>query len=60
MNQPAISLIDVLSPPVNQWLRDLVRRKTNLPPGVRVVRFSDENDDVTEPAVDVVASSSTK
>lgn len=60
MNQPAISLIDVLTPPVNQWLRDLVRRKTNLPAGVRVVRFSDDNDDITEPVVEVAASSRAK
>lgn len=60
MNQPAISLIDVLTPPVNQWLRDLVRRKTNLPAGVRVVRFSDESDDITEPVVEVAASSCAK
>ena len=47
MNQPAISLIDVLMPPGNRWLMELSRRKADLPPGVRIVRFS-ENDDASE------------
>lgn len=45
MNQNSISLIDVLTPPVNQWLKELSRRKANLPSGVRVVRFSESDDD---------------
>lgn len=45
MNQPSISLIDVLTPPVNQWLKELSRRKANLPTGVRVVRFSESDED---------------
>ncbi|RLJ64845.1 hypothetical protein [Sulfurisoma sediminicola] len=47
MNQQAISLIDVLMPPGNRWLMELSRRKADLPPGVRIVRFS-ENDDASE------------
>ena len=47
MNQPAISLIDVLMPPGNRWLMELSRRKADLPPNVRIVRFS-ENDDANE------------
>lgn len=47
MNQSAISLIDVLMPPGNRWLMELSRRKADLPPGVRIVRFS-ENDDASE------------
>ena len=47
MNQPAISLIDVLMPPGNRWLMELSRRKADLPPNVRIVRFS-ENDDASE------------
>jgi len=57
MIQPTISLIDVLTPPANQWLRDLARRKTNLPPGVRVVRFSEENDEAADSAAEVSANS---
>lgn len=45
MNQHSISLIDVLTPPVNQWLKELSRRKANLPSGVRVVRFSESDED---------------
>jgi hypothetical protein len=47
MNQQAISLIDVLMPPGNRWLMELSRRKADLPPGVRIVRFS-ESDDASE------------
>jgi len=47
MNQPAISLIDVLMPPGNRWLMELSRRKADLPHGVRIIRFS-ENDDANE------------
>ena len=39
---PPMSLIDILEPPANQWLKELSKRKANLPAGVRVVRFSDE------------------
>jgi len=48
MNQRAISLMDVLAPPGNNWLKELSRRKTDLPPGVHIVRFSDNDDDLTE------------
>lgn len=46
MTRTTLSLIDVLEPPVNTWLRTLGRRTAELPEGVRVVRFS-ENDDET-------------
>jgi len=45
MTQHSMSLIDVLAPPANQWLKELSKRKTNLPAGVRIVRFGDEDDD---------------
>ncbi len=45
MAQHSITLIDVLTPPVNQWLKELSRRKANLPTGVRVVRFSESDED---------------
>lgn len=48
MNQQAVSLIDVLSPPGNRWLKELSRRKSELPAGVRIVRFSDGEDDPAE------------
>ena len=48
MNQRAVSLMDVLAPPGNDWLVELSRRKTDLPPCVHVVRFSDADDDLAE------------
>lgn len=57
MTQHTISLIDVLTPPLNQWLREISRRKTNLPAGVRVVRFSDGDDDGFDPPEEIVAPS---
>lgn len=44
MSQRSMSLVDILTPPRNNWLRQLARRKSDLPPGVRVVRFSDYDD----------------
>ncbi len=43
--QHTISLIDVLTPPANLWLKKLSRRKADLPLGVRVIRFNDGDDD---------------
>ena len=48
MNQRAMSLMDVLMPPGNDWLRELSRRKSDLPAGVHIVRFSDADDELTE------------
>ncbi len=48
MNQRAMSLMDVLMPPGNDWLRELSRRKSDLPAGVHIVRFSDADDEATE------------
>lgn len=48
MTQRAVSLMDVLAPPENYWLKELFRRKTNLPAGVSIVRFSDAEDDLAE------------
>ena len=45
MTQRSLSLMDILAPPGNEWLRDLCRRKTNLPPGVQIVRFGDGDDE---------------
>ena len=45
MSQRSMSLVDILKPPRNNWLRQLARRKSDLPAGVRVVRFSDYDDD---------------
>lgn len=45
MSQPSMSLVDILTPPRNNWLRQLARRKSNLPAGVRVVRFSNGDDE---------------
>jgi hypothetical protein len=40
-----MSLMDVLVPPPNRWLMSLSRRRANLPPGVQIVRFNEEDDD---------------
>jgi hypothetical protein len=48
MNQQAVSLIDVLTPPGNRWLKELSRRKRELPAGVRIVRFGEGDDDAAE------------
>ncbi|MDP2810585.1 MAG: hypothetical protein Q8O34_10600 [Rhodocyclaceae bacterium] len=48
MTQQAVSLMDVLAPPGNDWLRELSRRKTGLPAGVHIVRFSEAEDDPAE------------
>jgi hypothetical protein len=50
MNQHAISLIDVLMPPGNRWLMELSRRKSELPPNVRVVRFGANDDEADDEA----------
>ena len=55
MNQRVVSLMDVLTPPGNDWLKEISRRRSDLPAGVHVVRFSDADD---EPAVDNEAESS--
>jgi len=45
MTRRSMSLMDVLAPPGNKWLKELARRKNDLPPGVHVVRFSDGDDE---------------
>ncbi len=52
MNQRAMSLMDVLTPPGNSWLRELSRRKSDLPAGVHIVRFNDADDELAEDCVD--------
>lgn len=54
MNPQPMSLMDVLAPPGNRWLMELSRRKHDLPPGVQIVRFNDDdenaaNDEAAEP-----------
>lgn len=51
MIQTTIRPIDVLAPPVNPWLKDLTHCRSTLPNGVRIVRFSEETDDATDPAI---------
>lgn len=48
MNQRVVSLMDVLAPPGNDWLREISRRRSNLPAGVHIVRFSDGDDEPAE------------
>lgn len=57
MTQRAMSLMDVLVPPGNDWLRELSRRKSDLPAGVHIVRFSDPDDELTEDSASVAAKS---
>jgi hypothetical protein len=45
MTSQSMSLMDILTPPGNPWLADIARRKTDLPAGVRIVRFSDADDE---------------
>lgn len=45
MTRRSMSLMDVLAPPGNKWLKELTRRKADLPAGVHVVRFSDGDDE---------------
>ncbi len=55
MNQRVVSLMDVLAPPGNNWLKEISRRKSDLPAGVQLVRFSDADD---EPALETETESS--
>lgn len=52
MTPRAMNLMDVLAPPENYWLKNLLRRKTVLPPGVHIVRFSEVDDDQVEDSED--------
>ena len=38
--------MDVLAPPGNRWLMELSRLKTDLPVGVRIVCFGEDQDDL--------------
>jgi hypothetical protein len=51
-NPRTMSLMDILTPPGNAWLRDLSRRKSELPVGVHIVRFNDADDDLAEDSAD--------
>ncbi len=56
MNSQLLSLIDVLAPPENRWLMELSRlsrRETELPAGVRIVRFGEDEDDPREDRVEL-------
>ena len=48
MKQQTVSLMDILVPPGNEWLMELSRRRTDLPPGVYIVRFGDGADDAAD------------
>ncbi|MDD5175328.1 MAG: hypothetical protein PHQ05_02745 [Sterolibacterium sp.] len=45
MSKQRLSFINVLNPPVNQWLKEITKRNTKLPSWVRVVRFNDDDDE---------------
>ena len=44
MKPAAPTLIDILQPPVNPWLKKLLSGRGQTPPGVRVVRFEGQDD----------------
>ncbi len=46
MSRRTMSLLDVLAPPGNDWLKEISRRRTNLPAGVHIVRFGDGDEDL--------------
>ena len=46
MTRRTLSLLDVLAPPGNDWLKEISRRRTNLPKGVHIVRFGDGDEDL--------------
>ena len=48
MTQRAMSRLDVLAPPGNDWLKEISRRRTDLPVGVKIVRFGDGEDELAE------------
>lgn len=48
MQKIGISLIDVLIPPANPWLCQLIHGKTELPVGVRVFRHDGNDKDAFE------------
>lgn len=48
MNRRAMSLLDVLAPPGNDWLKELSRRKNDLPACVHIVRFSEGEDELAD------------
>lgn len=56
MTQRSVSLMDVLAPPGNHWLRDLSLRKEGLPAGVHIVRFGDVDDDRDEDGENAVGA----
>jgi len=45
MSEYTMSLVDVLVPPENPWLKKVSKSKANLPAGVRVVRFNADDDE---------------
>ncbi len=45
MTRRSMSLLDVLAPPGNNWLKELSRRRSDLPPGVRIVKFGEGDDE---------------
>lgn len=47
MTRRAMSLMDVLAPPGNDWLKELSRRRSDLPKGVHIVRFGDGEEDLS-------------
>ncbi|MBI5109813.1 MAG: hypothetical protein HZA62_13835 [Rhodocyclales bacterium] len=55
MTRRAMSLMDVLAPPGNDWLKELSRRRSDLPKGVHIVRFGEGDE---EPVLDEDRNSS--
>ena len=47
------TLLDILDPPGNPWLKDLQRGKAHLPAGVRLMRHSSGDTDTFESSEDL-------
>ena len=48
MPATGISLMDILDPPFNTWLRQLGKGKVSLPAGIRLVRHENGEEDAFE------------
>jgi len=44
MSKHRLSLLDVLNPPANPWLKEISKPNAKVPVGVRVVRLNDDDD----------------
>lgn len=48
MNQRVVSLMDVIAPPGNDWLKEISRRRSELPACVHIVRFGENDEELAD------------